>query len=284
MNLQALLAHRFPSKRISYGPKDTILYALSVGVGADPSDPDQLRMVYERNLFALPTMAAVLAHPGAWIANPAFEVDFPKLLHGEQNLTVHRPLPAEGAIEASYRVPAVVDKGAGKGALVYFEKSLTDVASGELLCTVSSTLFLRADGGCGSHGTPPPALSRGPARIGGVLGRDQDPGQRCAALPAQRRPEPDTRRSGRRPQGRVRPSDPARPLHLWRGRLSADAHQSATTIRRVSALSAHGSARRCFPGESIRIEGSRDADVVRFQALVPERNQVVLSQGYARIA
>ena len=39
-----------------------------------------------------------------------------------------------------------------------------------------------------------------------------------------------------------------------------------------------------YPGETIRIEGSRDADAVHFQALVPERNQVVLSQGYARIA
>jgi len=68
---------------------------------------------------------------------------------------VHQPLPASGEVEATYCVPAVVDKGEDKGALVYFEKQLRAAGGGELLCTVSSTLFLRADGGCGSFGTPP---------------------------------------------------------------------------------------------------------------------------------
>ena len=283
MNLQALLAHRFPSKRISYGPKDTILYALSVGVGADPSDPDQLRMVYERNLFALPTMAAVLAHPGAWIANPAFEVDFPKLLHGEQNLAVHRPLSAEGEIEASYRVPAVVDKGAGKGALVYFEKSLTDVASGELLCTVSSTLFLRADGGCGSHGTPPPALPGD--QHGSEAFSDEIRTPVNAALLY--------RLNGDLNPIHVDP-DAARKAGFDRPILHGLCTYGVVGYLLVRSVCDHDPSRLrsfgarfsspVFPGESIRIEGSRDADVVRFQALVPERNQVVLSQGYARIA
>ena len=57
-------------------------------------------------------------------------------------------------------MPAVVDKGEGKGALVYFEKELRGGGlAASLLCTVSSTLFLRADGGCGSFGTPPDALA-----------------------------------------------------------------------------------------------------------------------------
>jgi hypothetical protein len=73
MKLQALLEHRFAPQRIAYGHKDTILYALSVGAAADPLDPNQLRLVYEKDLRALPTMAAVLAHPGAWIANPDFK-------------------------------------------------------------------------------------------------------------------------------------------------------------------------------------------------------------------
>jgi hypothetical protein len=163
MNLNALREHRFPAQRVSYSDKDTILYALSVGVGADPLDPNQLRLTYEKGLAALPTMAAVLAHPGVWVAEPQFEVNYLKLLHGEQNLTVHKPLPPTGELDASYRVVAVVDKGADKGALVYFEKQLKNAASGELHCTVSSTLFLRADGGAGSFGTPPAALPSGEA-------------------------------------------------------------------------------------------------------------------------
>jgi len=39
-----------------------------------------------------------------------------------------------------------------------------------------------------------------------------------------------------------------------------------------------------YPGETIRIEGCRSAGAVHFQATVPARQVVVLSQGYARIA
>jgi hypothetical protein len=37
--------------------KDTILYALGLGLGADPRDERQLRFVYEKDLLALPTIA-----------------------------------------------------------------------------------------------------------------------------------------------------------------------------------------------------------------------------------
>jgi hypothetical protein len=161
VNLDVLREHRFPVTRVTYADKDTILYALSVGAGADPLDAHQLRLVYEKDLSVLPTIAAVLAHPGAWISNPRFGVDYPKLLHGEQYLLVHRPLAPQGEIDASYRIAAVVDKGEGKGALLYFEKQLRDAASSELLCTVRSTLFLRGDGGAGSFGTPPEPLPNG---------------------------------------------------------------------------------------------------------------------------
>lgn len=40
-----------------------MLYALGVGLGADPCDERQLRFVYETNLQALPTMAITLAFP-----------------------------------------------------------------------------------------------------------------------------------------------------------------------------------------------------------------------------
>ena len=283
MNLQALLAHPFPPQRISYGPRDTILYALSVGVGADPSDPDQLRMVYERDLCALPTMAAVLAHPGAWIANPAFAVDFLKLLHGEQNLTVHRPLPSEGEIEANYRVPAVVDKGTGKGALVYFEKSLTEAATGELLCTVASTLFLRADGGCGSHGEPPPPLPTD--KHGSDTFADEIRTPINAALLY--------RLNGDLNPIHVDP-DAARKAGFDRPILHGLCTYGVVGYLLTRTACGHDPARLrsfgarfsspVYPGETIRIEGSRDADAVQFRALVPERNQVVLSQGYARIA
>jgi acyl dehydratase len=282
MNLQALRDHRFPSRRFSFGTKDTILYALSVGAGADPLDANQLRLVYEKSLVALPSMAAVLAHPGAWIAEPRFEVNFLKLLHGEQNLTVHRPLPPSGEIEANYRIPAVVDKGEGKGALVYFEKVLADAASGQTLCTVSSTLFLRADGGCGSFGAAPAPLPA--AEPGQVEFADELQTPVNAALLY--RLNGDLNPIHVDPGAAAKAGFPRPILHglctygvvgylLTR---TVCGHEPA----RLRSLGARFSS-PVFPGETIRLEGWRGQDGVHFQATVPGRSQVVLSQGFARI-
>jgi acyl dehydratase len=282
MNLEALRAHRFEPQRVAYTDKDTILYALSVGAGADPLDENELRLVYEKNLRALPTLAAVLAHPGAWIGDPKFGVNYLKLLHGEQSLEVHNPLPPEAQIEAKYRLVAVADKGEGKGALVYFEKAISDAGSGQPLCTVSSTLFLRADGGCGSFGTAPPALPPVPEQSFEVLDELRT-GISWALL---------YRLNGDRNPIHVDPAAGAkagfeRPiLHglctygvagylLVRSVCGYDAARLRSLNVRFSSP--------VFPGESIRLEGSRGADGVFFRAIVPERNQVVLSQGFARI-
>jgi hypothetical protein len=79
-----------------YDARDTILYALGVGIGHDPLDRDALRFVYEDCLQALPTMAVVLGYPGFWAKYPATGIDWVKLLHGEQSLELHAPLPAAG--------------------------------------------------------------------------------------------------------------------------------------------------------------------------------------------
>lgn len=283
MNLNALRDHSFPLQRLTYTDKDTILYALSVGVGANPLDPNQLRLAYEKNLAALPTMAAVLAHPGMWVAEPQFEVNYLKLLHGEQNLTVHHPLPPAATLDASYRVVAVVDKGAEKGALAYFQKELTDVSTGKLLCTVSSTLFLRADGGAGSFGTPPAALPSGDA--GKVDFTDEYTTSIGSALLY--------RLNGDRNPIHVDPAAAAkagfdRPILHGLCTYGVVGYLLTRTVcgndpTRLRSLGVRFSS-PVYPGERIRVEGSRTADGVYFKATVPERNQLVLSNGYARIA
>jgi acyl dehydratase len=282
MDLAALAAHRFAPKRLSYSTKDTILYALSVGVGDDPTDSRQLRFSYEQGLVALPTMAAVLAHPGAWIADPVFKVNFLKLLHGEQNLTVHRTLPPEGEIEANYRVAGVVDKGADKGALVYFEKVLSDARSGEKLCTVSSTLFLRADGGCGGFGTAPPPLPAEPLAPASFAA-DLKTAVGAALL--------------YRLNGDLNPIhvDPAaatkagfeRPILHGLCTYGVVGYLLTRSVcgnepGRLRSLGARFSA-PVYPGETIRVEGQRVANGVHFRALVPSRAEVVLSQGFAAL-
>ena len=147
--------------RHAYSTRDTILYALGLGAGQDPLDPDELRLTYEKNLVALPTMAAVLASPGFWMRErKELGIDFFKLVHGEQRVTILQPLPAAGAVIGNSRVTRIVDKGEGKGAVMTVEKQLRDEASGQPLAVSEQTLFLRGDGGFSKHGggdTPGPA-------------------------------------------------------------------------------------------------------------------------------
>jgi acyl dehydratase len=144
-----------PEMRQRVTPRDAVFYALSVGLGQDPMDERQLDFVdAHRRLRVLPSMAVVLGHPGFWLANPATGVDAVRLVHGEQTITLHHPLPAEGEIIGRTRVTGLVDKGEGKGALLYSEKEIRDAATGTLLATTGSTTFLRGDGGFGGPSGP----------------------------------------------------------------------------------------------------------------------------------
>ncbi|GAC1490102.1 MAG: MaoC/PaaZ C-terminal domain-containing protein [Acetobacteraceae bacterium] len=150
-----LLAHPLPPTRQAFSRRDTILYALSVGLGADPLDPAQLDFVDQhRALRALPSMAVVLGSPGFWLSNPDTTVDAVRIVHGEQGVVLHQKLPVEGEVVGETRITGLVDKGHGKGALLYSEKRLFDCGTGALLATTTSTTFLRGDGGFGGEPGP----------------------------------------------------------------------------------------------------------------------------------
>jgi acyl dehydratase len=147
-----------------YTAKDCILYALGLGLGADPLDRNQLRFVYEDNLQMLPTMPVVLASPGFWLRDPGTGVEWKTVLHGEQGLTIHRPLPAAATVVGTTRIEEIIDKGSGKGALIYTRRELRDQHSGELLCSLSSTSFCRSEGGFGGPSGPTRPPHELPAR------------------------------------------------------------------------------------------------------------------------
>jgi len=156
---ERLLRFPIPEVRQRLTRRDAVFYALSVGLGQDPMDARGLDYVdAHRGPLAMPAMAVVLAHPGFWIADPATGVDAVKVVHGEQSIALHAPLPVEGEIVGRTRVTGLVDKGAGKGALLYTEKELRD-GDGRLLAVTGSTTFLRGDGGFGGPDGPvrPPA-------------------------------------------------------------------------------------------------------------------------------
>lgn len=162
MNLDGVLSFNIPEKTHRYTTRDTILYALGVGLGADPLDKDQLRYVYEENLEALPTFSLVLAHPGFWINDPRLQLDWVNALHTEQFMSVSGPLPTQGEVKATYRITGISDRGPEKGATLYFEKSLSDLSTGEEIARITTGLLCRNDGGCGNHGEFPPPLERVP--------------------------------------------------------------------------------------------------------------------------
>ena len=154
IDYENLLNFPIPEVRQRVTPRDAVFYALSVGLGQDPMDKRQLDFVdVHRKLRVMPSMAVVLAHPGFWLRNPETGVDAVKVVHGEQTITLHRPLPVEGELIGRTRVTGLVDKGEGKGALMYSEKEIRD-ASGTLLAVTGSTTFLRGDGGFGGPSGP----------------------------------------------------------------------------------------------------------------------------------
>lgn len=146
MNLEAL--GRWQRTVVQdYTARDSALYALAVGAVSDPLDAGQLRLVDEADQVALPSMAAVLASPGFWARDEAaLAIDYTRLVHGEQRIALTRALPAQGRIVGHSRVVRVVDKGAGKGALVTVCKTL-ESEDGQAYGRAWQLFFCRGDGG-----------------------------------------------------------------------------------------------------------------------------------------
>ena len=85
INYEKLIIREIPAADQHLTKRDTILYALGVGLGADPCDANQLKFVYEENLQALPTMAVILGYPGPWHAQADTGITRSHVVHGEQS-------------------------------------------------------------------------------------------------------------------------------------------------------------------------------------------------------
>lgn len=148
-----------PEQRSHYGEDDCIRYALSLGMGADPLDAFDLPYVYEGARGAapmpvMPTLLSVVGAPGAWATDPGTGIDWLQILHGEHRMRFHAPLAPAAEVLSQTQVSRVVDKGAGRGALVVTERRVSDAATGQLLATVEHVSFCRADGGFATPGQP----------------------------------------------------------------------------------------------------------------------------------
>jgi acyl dehydratase len=282
INYDKLMAWPFEDVRHRYTRRDTMLYALGLGLGADPMDEAELRFVYEKDLVALATLPVVLGYPGMWIRDPATGVDAVRLVHGEQSLAIHRHPAPEGEVIGRTKVTGIVDKGAGKGALIYTERRVLDAASGELLATLGSTTFCRADGGFGGPSGPVKPVHELPTRAPDRhVDRRTPPGLALIyRLSGDYNPlhaEPALARSAgfERPILHGLASYGIAAFAVAQAAAGGDPARIASFETRFSSP--------VFPGETIRTELWIDGTTVSFRARVVERDVVVLNNGRATL-
>lgn len=289
IDYQRLKNRVFPDIEHSYSTDDTIRYALALGAGADPMDPLQLKFVNDvepGTPVALPTLAVVLGFPGSWMQAPDTGISFDKIVHGEELLVMHQPLPASASIVARHRVVRIVDKGPSRGATVTYDKDVFDKHTGVRYATVTHTTFARGDGGFSSHDgltdTAPAAPTPTPQGAPhGVVEWKTLPQQALMyRMSADRNPlhsSPEVARAA----GFERPI-----LHglctygmACRALL---AYWCDSDPKRLRRLFARFSA-PVYPGETLRFEMYREGSTVLFRARAVERDKVVLDFGCAEI-
>jgi acyl dehydratase len=282
LNPDKLLELDIPDIEHTYGPKDCILYALGVGLGQDPMDENELAFVYEKNLRVLPTFPVVQGYSAYSFRRPELGITWTHVVHGEHAVHIHAPIAAEGTVIGKTRILDVIDKGEGKGALIYSERRIVDKASGGLLATINQTTFCRADGGFGGDKRDAPAPHPIPDRAPDIV----------CDLPT--RPEMALIY---RLSGDVNPlhAEPAfaraggypRPILHGLATFGVAGHALLKSLcgydpARLAAMAGRFSA-PVFPGETIRTEIWRDGNVASYRARVVERDVVAINNGRAEV-
>ncbi|HYG25765.1 MAG TPA: MaoC/PaaZ C-terminal domain-containing protein [Caulobacteraceae bacterium] len=276
ISLPDILALKSGPRAFSWDQASSIRYALGLGYGTDPTDERQLRFVYEKGLRAVPTMSTVIP----WGIGPdrrRMGIDYSKLLHGEQQITIHEPLAAAGEVMAEAHVSAVYDKGVGKGAVIVTQTTLRDRGE-RLVATLTTTLFARADGGFGGDTSGAPQPHPIPDRAPDVvLELPTRPEQALLyRLNGDLNPlhaDPGVARAAGFPQ-------PI--LHgLCTYGMTCRGVMSAFTDDLPEPIGVHAArfAAPLFPGETLVLEMWRDGEVVSFRGRSKERDLVVVNNG-----
>ncbi|MEI8172259.1 MAG: MaoC/PaaZ C-terminal domain-containing protein [Deltaproteobacteria bacterium] len=132
----------------AYDWKDVVLYALGIGSGFE-----ELDYTYEKNLKVIPTFSVAMMFDFFWQVAAASNINLAGVLHGEQDIIFHHPIPTSGTLTTAGKITHYYDKGP-KGALV-IAQSDTYHSDGKKLYTGIMTLFGRLDGGFGGQDVPP---------------------------------------------------------------------------------------------------------------------------------
>ena len=165
INPEAVGSKGQPTKH-SWDSKDAILYALGVGAGsADPLDELAFTTENTQNIHqqVLPTMAVVLAVGGSGAFGSGGSFNPAMLVHGEQAIALHRPIPVTGEVETTGEITGIYDKG--KGAVIEVTSTSVDTATGSPLFSSVMSAFIRGEGGFGGDRGPSGPKNVAPERV-----------------------------------------------------------------------------------------------------------------------
>ncbi len=267
-----------------FSHRDTVLYALGVGAPADWLAQDELKFVYElhHDFQALPTMPVIYSN--AMIEDivkgdiQGIKFNPMMLVHGEQVLEIHKPLPTAGTITCTPKIRNIYDKGSGM--LMVNDVTCVD-ETGETVAVTTASMFIRGLGGFGGE--------RGSSEAVQIPDRAPDTVHEEQTL--------TTQALLFRLSGDINPlhADPnmaqvgnfETPIlhglatHGFAGRALLK-HMADNDPSRFKQMAVRFS-KEVYPGETLVTEMWREGDRVLFQTKVKERNVIVLSHGRATI-
>ncbi|WP_194817048.1 MaoC family dehydratase [Nocardia sp. XZ_19_385] len=155
IDLNAALGAEIPGREFAWSATDVQHYNLALGAGNRWTEPAELRYLHDQNPQVLPSFATVA--PSFHETDPpkvqftGVDIDLAKVVHGSQEITVHRPIPAAGKATTAGRVTDIWDKGSN--AVVWREDVVTG-SDGEPLWTARSSIFAKGEGGFGGDRGP----------------------------------------------------------------------------------------------------------------------------------
>lgn len=143
-----LVGQKFDPVSFSYTKDDVILYALGIGAGVD----NELDFLYEKNLKVFPTFAMAPLSVAGWEFPEMIGMNLFTVLHGEQKVEFHAPIPTDGTIVSTSMLESIYDKG-DSGAVANNVTEVHDEA-GNLLYVARAAIFDRGAGNFGGDRGP----------------------------------------------------------------------------------------------------------------------------------
>ncbi|MEL6868571.1 MAG: MaoC/PaaZ C-terminal domain-containing protein [Pseudomonadota bacterium] len=256
------------------------LYALSVGFGREANNAaESLYLLPGAMQRAVPSMAGVMS---VNVFEQDYGWQYAQMLHGEQRMTLHRPLQPTAELLANFSVDAVHDKGANRPAVIVVRTDVRDAHGNVPLFTLHSTLIARADGGFDGPQDRLPDVTPIPQRAPDLVHESSTRPEQALLY---------------RMNGDLNPLhvDPARArqagfaqpiLHglctygfACRAILATICDYDSTLIGQLDARFTAP----VYPGDILTTQMWQSGDEILFRCIVNERDSVVLDNGYCRL-